>query len=432
MTAFALPDLGEGLQEAEIVAWHVAEGDHVVADQPLVSVETEKAVVEIPSPRSGRIARLVREAGRRRSRSATPLVEFEEGPRADAGTVVGDRGRRRAGGRSSSRRPRDPGRAGPCAASSGRPRAVTGTGPGGAITPPIVERAAGSVGCRLGAARAAYAARWRSNGPLRGRGRSRDRHRRGGRRRLAAAEDVTVRLVRAVGGGMRRGARAQRLVRRPLRWRGGSTSASTSAWPSTRRTACSCRCCATRPVPRRPRSARPSTRLEAAVSEPHDRARGPARPDDHALELRHARRASTPRCRSCRPRSRSSARVGSPRAPSPSMSGGCRPPRPAAVAHVRPPGGDGRRGGAVSRGGDLGPEPAGRLRAGQRTGGEGMTDVLARPTSSVPTSCSRSTVTRSACARSSWSTTSRAGPRSAGSGWPPTWTPSRHAGLPAR
>jgi len=55
---FNLPDLGEGLQEAEIVSWHVAEGDHVVADQPLVSVETEKAVVEVPSPRSGRIAKL--------------------------------------------------------------------------------------------------------------------------------------------------------------------------------------------------------------------------------------------------------------------------------------------------------------------------------------------------------------------------------------
>ena len=54
MIPFDLPDLGEGLKEAEIVAWHVAEGDHVVVDQPLVSVETEKAVVEIPSPRSGR------------------------------------------------------------------------------------------------------------------------------------------------------------------------------------------------------------------------------------------------------------------------------------------------------------------------------------------------------------------------------------------
>jgi pyruvate dehydrogenase E2 component (dihydrolipoamide acetyltransferase) len=39
---FTLPDLGEGLQEAEIVAWHVGVGDHVVTDQPLVSVETDR------------------------------------------------------------------------------------------------------------------------------------------------------------------------------------------------------------------------------------------------------------------------------------------------------------------------------------------------------------------------------------------------------
>ena len=53
MSVFHLPDLGEGLQEAEIVTWHVGEGDHVVADQPLVSVETDKAVVEIEAPIAG-------------------------------------------------------------------------------------------------------------------------------------------------------------------------------------------------------------------------------------------------------------------------------------------------------------------------------------------------------------------------------------------
>ena len=58
MRQFTLPDLGEGLEEAEIVAWHVNEGDHVVADQPLVSVETDKAVVEVPSPYRGKIAQL--------------------------------------------------------------------------------------------------------------------------------------------------------------------------------------------------------------------------------------------------------------------------------------------------------------------------------------------------------------------------------------
>ena len=53
MRQFMLPDLGEGLEEAEIVTWHVNEGDHVVTDQPLVSVETDKAVVEIEAPVSG-------------------------------------------------------------------------------------------------------------------------------------------------------------------------------------------------------------------------------------------------------------------------------------------------------------------------------------------------------------------------------------------
>jgi 2-oxoisovalerate dehydrogenase E2 component (dihydrolipoyl transacylase) len=46
MRQFMLPDLGEGLEEAEIVTWYVNEGDHVITDQPLVSVETDKAVVE--------------------------------------------------------------------------------------------------------------------------------------------------------------------------------------------------------------------------------------------------------------------------------------------------------------------------------------------------------------------------------------------------
>ena len=88
MTTFKLPDLGEGLQEAEIVAWHVGIGDHVVADQPLVSVETEKAVVEVPSPQSGRIAKLFAQAGDI-LKTGEPLVAFGEVEGADAGTVVG-------------------------------------------------------------------------------------------------------------------------------------------------------------------------------------------------------------------------------------------------------------------------------------------------------------------------------------------------------
>src|SRR6202008_4913001 len=89
MTTFVMPDLGEGLQEAELVAWHVGEGDHVVADQPLVSVETEKAVVEGPSPQDGKIAHLCAQPGGR-VKVGGALVEFEEGPRTDTGTIVGE------------------------------------------------------------------------------------------------------------------------------------------------------------------------------------------------------------------------------------------------------------------------------------------------------------------------------------------------------
>jgi len=89
MTTFNLPDLGEGLREAEVVAWHVAEGDHVVVDQPLVSVETEKAVVEIPSPRSGHVERLLAHPGEVVQVGA-PLLTFEKGLHAETGTVVGE------------------------------------------------------------------------------------------------------------------------------------------------------------------------------------------------------------------------------------------------------------------------------------------------------------------------------------------------------
>jgi 2-oxoisovalerate dehydrogenase E2 component (dihydrolipoyl transacylase) len=87
MKIFKLPDLGEGLQEAEIVEWHVKEGDEVRVDQPLVSVETAKAIVEIPSPHAGRIEKLFGKPGDIAHLGA-PLVGFE-GENTDAGTVVG-------------------------------------------------------------------------------------------------------------------------------------------------------------------------------------------------------------------------------------------------------------------------------------------------------------------------------------------------------
>jgi pyruvate/2-oxoglutarate dehydrogenase complex dihydrolipoamide acyltransferase (E2) component len=87
MSVFLLPDLGEGLLEAEIVRWHVAVGDTVVRDQPLVTIETDKAVVDVPSPQSGRIVRFGAEPGGI-VRVGEVLVEFDDGKRADTGTVV--------------------------------------------------------------------------------------------------------------------------------------------------------------------------------------------------------------------------------------------------------------------------------------------------------------------------------------------------------
>ncbi|MGO9187739.1 MAG: dihydrolipoamide acetyltransferase family protein [Streptosporangiaceae bacterium] len=58
MPAFLLPDLGEGLTEAEIVTWHVQAGDTVTVDQSIVEVETAKALVEVPVPFAGRVTAL--------------------------------------------------------------------------------------------------------------------------------------------------------------------------------------------------------------------------------------------------------------------------------------------------------------------------------------------------------------------------------------
>lgn len=88
MKYFKLPDLGEGLPEAEIVEWHVKVGDTVEVDQVLVSVETAKAIVEVPSPEAGTIARLFGDAGDI-IHTGEPLLAFE-GEGDDSGTVVGE------------------------------------------------------------------------------------------------------------------------------------------------------------------------------------------------------------------------------------------------------------------------------------------------------------------------------------------------------
>jgi 2-oxoisovalerate dehydrogenase E2 component (dihydrolipoyl transacylase) len=82
MSTFKLPDLGEGLAEAEILEWHVKPGDVVRIDQPMLSVETAKAVVEVPVPFNGTVLALHGAVGDMIATGA-PLVDF------DSGTVVG-------------------------------------------------------------------------------------------------------------------------------------------------------------------------------------------------------------------------------------------------------------------------------------------------------------------------------------------------------
>ncbi|HPQ88333.1 MAG TPA: dihydrolipoamide acetyltransferase family protein [Gammaproteobacteria bacterium] len=86
MKIFNLPDLGEGLPDAEIVEWHVKEGDVVKEDQPMVSMETAKAVVDVPCPFSGRITKLHGNPGDVIDTGA-PLVEFD-GESSDSESVV--------------------------------------------------------------------------------------------------------------------------------------------------------------------------------------------------------------------------------------------------------------------------------------------------------------------------------------------------------
>src|SRR3990167_9453392 len=89
MKIFNLPDLGEGLAEAEIRAWHIKVGEMVIEDQPLVAMETAKAVVDVPSPYAGKIVQLYG-AVNDIIQTGSPLIGFEiAGETHDQGSVVG-------------------------------------------------------------------------------------------------------------------------------------------------------------------------------------------------------------------------------------------------------------------------------------------------------------------------------------------------------
>ena len=157
---FNLPDLGEGLTEAEIVEWHVSPGDRVVSGQPLVSVETDKAVVEIPSPWSGTVKVLNAKTGEQIGVGA-PLVDLETEQRADQGQIVGDLGGSEreletpdkaegTAGKGPSKPAAGHIKAAPAARALAREKGidlekVAGSGPDGAITRADIEALAGAV-----------------------------------------------------------------------------------------------------------------------------------------------------------------------------------------------------------------------------------------------------------------------------------------------
>lgn len=93
MKIFKLPDLGEGLPDAEVREWYVKVGDEVKTDQPLVAMETAKALVDVPAPFDGKIEKLFGEPGDT-IETGQPLIGFEgegeaEEVKKDTGTVVG-------------------------------------------------------------------------------------------------------------------------------------------------------------------------------------------------------------------------------------------------------------------------------------------------------------------------------------------------------
>src|SRR5579875_115259 len=86
MQEFKLPDLGEGMHEAEIRRWLVKPGDNVKLDQPMLEVETDKAVVEIPAPVSGRVVEIKVPEGKV-AQLGEVLVTFESGVTTPSASV---------------------------------------------------------------------------------------------------------------------------------------------------------------------------------------------------------------------------------------------------------------------------------------------------------------------------------------------------------
>jgi 2-oxoisovalerate dehydrogenase E2 component (dihydrolipoyl transacylase) len=173
---FALPDVGEGLTEAEILRWHVAPGERVALNQVIVEIETAKAAVELPSPFAGVVSELLAEPGATIA-VGTPIITIDTGDAEPSSAAAGTIGEEGPGGRittlvgygprtvSATRRPRKttPAAAAPDGAEGSVPLAkppvrklakelgidlhtVPGSGTGGVITREDVRRAAEHLG----------------------------------------------------------------------------------------------------------------------------------------------------------------------------------------------------------------------------------------------------------------------------------------------
>ena len=88
ISVFRLPDLGEGLTDADVVEWYVAEGESIALDQLVVALESAKAIVDIPSPVAGRVRRHCAQPGETVATGA-PLVEFEVEGDGEASSASG-------------------------------------------------------------------------------------------------------------------------------------------------------------------------------------------------------------------------------------------------------------------------------------------------------------------------------------------------------
>ncbi|MBQ1012699.1 E3 binding domain-containing protein, partial [Micromonospora sp. M51] len=169
---FLLPDLGEGLSEAEIVEWRVAVGDIVTVDQSVVEVETAKAVVDVPCPYAGRVVTLHGAAGEVRP-VGQPLITiapldggdepaghatYREEERAGSGNVLIGYGTGHGTTTRRRRRPRltvapEPADTAPTGAVAGGPTGDPAPSPSALVISPIVRRLAREHGVDLGTVR---------------------------------------------------------------------------------------------------------------------------------------------------------------------------------------------------------------------------------------------------------------------------------------